>query len=102
MKEIGHFINGKEVKGTSGRTTEIFNPSTGEVQALVALASRDELDQAVSLSQEAQPKWANTNPQRRARVIMRFIELSYSKKIRLFGSHLASATVAASENQCGN
>ena len=39
MREIGHFIGGKEVAGTSGRTGDVFNPNTGEVQAKVALAS---------------------------------------------------------------
>ena len=75
MREIGHFINGREVKGKSGRTAEIFNPATGEVQATVALASKAELDEAVTLAEKAQPKWANTNPQRRARVLMKFIDL---------------------------
>ena len=37
MREIGHFIGGKEVKGTSGRFGDVFNPNTGEVQAKVAL-----------------------------------------------------------------
>ena len=37
MREIGHFIGGKEVKGGSGRTGDVFNPNTGEVQAKVAL-----------------------------------------------------------------
>ena len=37
MREIGHFIGGKEVKGTSGRSGDVFNPNTGEVQAKVAL-----------------------------------------------------------------
>ncbi|MEY3533930.1 MAG: hypothetical protein RI979_1954 [Pseudomonadota bacterium] len=34
MKEIGHWINGKLVAGTSGRFADIMNPATGEVQAL--------------------------------------------------------------------
>ena len=74
MKEIGHFINGKEIAGTSGRTTTVYNPATGEVQATVALASKSELDYAVALAEKAQPQWASTNPQRRARVLMKFIE----------------------------
>ena len=37
MRDIGHFIGGKEVKGGSGRTGDVFNPNTGEVQAKVAL-----------------------------------------------------------------
>tara|TARA_A100001015_G_scaffold317688_1_gene435309 strand:+ start:401 stop:1900 length:1500 start_codon:yes stop_codon:yes gene_type:complete len=83
MKEIGHFINGREIKGTSGRTTDIFNPATGEVQAKVALASKAELDEAVRLAEKAQPKWAATNPQRRARVIMKFIELLHTNMDKL-------------------
>ena len=48
MKEIGHWINGKHVAGTSGRMADVFNPATGEVQARVALASKAELDHAVA------------------------------------------------------
>ncbi|OZA04526.1 MAG: methylmalonate-semialdehyde dehydrogenase (CoA acylating), partial [Rhodobacterales bacterium 17-64-5] len=72
MQEIGHWINGKLVAGTSGRFSEIFNPATGEVQARVALATAAELDQAVRDAAKAQEGWAATNPQRRARVMMAF------------------------------
>ncbi len=75
MKEIGHWINGKMVAGTSGRFTEIFNPATGEVQARVALASAAELAHAIAEAEKAQPVWAATNPQRRARVMMKFGDL---------------------------
>jgi len=75
MREIGHFIGGKEVKGTSGRFGEVFNPNTGEVQAKVAFASRAEVEQAIASADAAQPAWAATNPQRRARVLMKFLEL---------------------------
>lgn len=75
MKEIGHFINGKHVPGTSGRTSNVHNPATGEVQATVALASDAELRAAVESAKAAQPKWAATNPQRRARVFFKFVEL---------------------------
>ncbi len=75
MYQIGHFIGGKAVAGTSGRKQPIFNPATGEVQGEVALASEAELNAAVENAKAAQPKWAATNPQRRARVFMKFVEL---------------------------
>ena len=75
MKQIGHWINGKMVAGTSGRTADVFNPATGEVQAQVALASTAELDAAVADAAAAQVKWGATNPQRRARVMMEFVRL---------------------------
>ncbi|HXF88446.1 MAG TPA: CoA-acylating methylmalonate-semialdehyde dehydrogenase [Xanthobacteraceae bacterium] len=75
MRAIGHFIGGKEVAGTSGRYGEVFNPNTGEVQAKVAFASRAEVEAAIAAAEAAQPAWAATNPQRRARVLFKFLEL---------------------------
>jgi malonate-semialdehyde dehydrogenase (acetylating) / methylmalonate-semialdehyde dehydrogenase len=75
MRTIGHFIGGREVKGASGRFADVFQPMTGDVQAQVALASKAELRAAVENAKAAQPEWAATNPQRRVRVLMKFLEL---------------------------
>ena len=75
MNTIPHFIGGKRVEGTSGRYSNVFEPMTGEVRARVALASKAELRAAVENAKAAQPAWAATNPQRRARVMMKFLEL---------------------------
>ena len=72
MKEIGHWINGKMVAGTSGKFADVYNPATGEIQARVALASEAELAQAIADAEKAQLKWGATNPQRRARVMFNF------------------------------
>lgn len=74
-KQIGHFIDGQQVAGTSGRTADVYNPATGEVQAEVALANQSELGKAVAIAKAAQPQWAATNPQKRARVFMNFVQL---------------------------
>ena len=63
MQELTHWINGAHVKGSSGRLADVFNPATGEVQARVPLASKDELDHAVAEAAKAQVKWGATNPQ---------------------------------------
>src|SRR6185437_14057802 len=75
MRAIGHFIGGREVKGASGRFADVFEPMTGEVQAKVALASKAEMRAAVENAKAAQPEWAAANPQRRVRVLMKFLEL---------------------------
>ena len=75
MRQVGHFIGGKHVAGTSGRTADIYQPMDGSIIGKVALASTAELDAAVQNAAEAQPKWAATNPQRRARVLMKFLDL---------------------------
>ncbi len=75
MTELTHFIDGKHVKGTSGRFADVYNPATGEVQAKVPLASQAELDAAIASAKAAQPAWGATNPQRRARVMMKAVSL---------------------------
>ena len=75
-REIGHFVGGKNIKGTSGRFGDVFDPNTGEVQARVALASADEIHKAVEASKAAQIKWGQTNPQRRVRVLIEFYNLA--------------------------
>jgi malonate-semialdehyde dehydrogenase (acetylating)/methylmalonate-semialdehyde dehydrogenase len=74
-RELTHFIGGKHVAGQSGRFADVFDPNIGEVQARVPLASRAELAAAAKNAAGAQPGWAATNPQRRARVMMRFVDL---------------------------
>jgi malonate-semialdehyde dehydrogenase (acetylating)/methylmalonate-semialdehyde dehydrogenase len=71
----GHFIGGRRVAGASDRFVDGYETMTGAVRSKVALASRDEVRAAIANAAAAQPAWAATNPQRRARVLMRFLEL---------------------------
>src|ERR1700689_3485047 len=73
--QIPHFIDGRRSNLSSTRTADVFNPSTGEVQAHVLLASAADVDTAVASAKKAQKEWAAFNPQRRARVLMKFVEL---------------------------
>ena len=75
MKEQTHFIAGKHAAGASGRFGDVFNPATGEVQAKVPFASRDEVQKAVDAAQRVLPEWSGLNPQRRARVMFNFKSL---------------------------
>src|SRR5204863_4675844 len=98
MREIGHFIGGQQVKGTSGRSGDVFNPNTGEVQAKVALASKTEVEKAIANAEAAFPGWAATNPQRRARVMFKFLELiqaEYDDLARLLSSEHGKTFVDA-------
>ena len=73
-EQISHFIDGGASPGNRAAmpTSSIRAP---EVQATVPLAGKAEVDAAVAAAVEAQRGWAAWNPQRRARVLMRFIEL---------------------------
>src|SRR5579863_2198710 len=88
MREISHFINGAAVAG-HGRAGEVFDPNTGEVQARVAFADDAEVDAAVKAAAAAQPAWAATNPQRRARVMFEFKRLVEARMDEL--AHMLSS-----------
>jgi len=75
MRTIGHFIDGTETIGSGHNVQDVFNPATGEAQARVVLGSGADLEAAVASAAAAQPRWAATNPQRRARVFFNFVAL---------------------------
>ena len=75
MKNIFHFVDGKEFKGESKRLADVFNPATGEVQAKVNLASKSDVDAAIKIASKAFPEWADTPPITRARILFKFKEL---------------------------
>jgi malonate-semialdehyde dehydrogenase (acetylating) / methylmalonate-semialdehyde dehydrogenase len=74
MRLVDHFIVGGP-GGAPARKGDIFDPNNGGVQAQVALGTAETLERAVQAALKAQPAWAATNPQRRARVMFRFKEL---------------------------
>ena len=82
MKVIGHFINGREVSSSSKKTANVFNPATGEIQRKVSLGLASELNEAVKKAKESQPAWGATNPQKRARVIMKLSLIHISEPTR--------------------
>jgi malonate-semialdehyde dehydrogenase (acetylating)/methylmalonate-semialdehyde dehydrogenase len=75
MKRISHWIDGRLVDGTSGRTGPVFNPALGEQVASVDLAAVEEVDTAVLAAQRAFPAWRATGLSRRAEILFRMREL---------------------------
>ncbi|KAA8879798.1 CoA-acylating methylmalonate-semialdehyde dehydrogenase [Nocardia colli] len=75
VRELTHFIGGQHVAGTSGNFGDVFDPNLGQVQARVPLASKSEVEAVIADAEAAQPVWAAFNPQKRARVLMRFLTL---------------------------
>jgi len=71
MRTINHFIASGASRAPD-RHGDVFDPNTGKIQARVVLGDAGALDAAVAAAQKAQPAWATTNPQRRARVMFNF------------------------------
>lgn len=77
-RELSHYVGGTHAAGTSGRFADVYNPSTGAVQSRLPLASVDEVRAAIDVAEAAQIQWAATNPQRRARILNKFVDLVYA------------------------
>ena len=89
MRMIDHFIAGGTAGLSTARKSDVFDPNTGAVQAQVVLGNRAVLDRAVDAALAAQPAWAATNPQRRARVLFKFkdmVEAELESLARLLSS----------------
>ncbi|MFN3517761.1 MAG: aldehyde dehydrogenase family protein, partial [Novosphingobium sp.] len=89
MRLIDHVIAGGTGGTVPARKSPVFDPNTGAIQAEVALGDAAMLDRAVAAAQAAQPAWAATNPQRRARVMFAFKALVEASMDEL--AHLLSA-----------
>ena len=62
MNSIEHFIDGKITKGSSKKTSKIFNPATGEQTAEVNLASKTDVNLAVEKAKNAFVDWSRKPP----------------------------------------
>jgi len=74
-KLIAHRIAGEETSGASSRTSPVYDPATGEVQAEVLLAEASDVDAAVAAAREAFAEWSQASLSRRAKVMFAFREL---------------------------
>ena len=75
MQIINHYIDGTIFEGNSGKTSDVYNPATGEVSAKVCLANSNETNKAIDVAVKAFHGWASTPPLQRARILFKFKEL---------------------------
>ncbi len=75
MRRIQHFINGQHKEGISGRSSDVYDPATGKVQAQVDLASVAEVHEAVAAAKTAAVQWAESSLTQRTQIMFRFREL---------------------------
>ena len=75
QKTLHHWVAGARVEGTSGRTSEVTDPATGEVTAHLPLASADEAAEVIAAAKAAFPAWRDTSLTTRTQILFRFREL---------------------------
>ena len=75
VTRISHWIDGRRVEGTSGRSGPVYNPATGEQSGEVDFASAEEVDAAVQAAKRAFESWRTVSLSRRTELFFRIREL---------------------------
>ncbi|BBU32895.1 methylmalonate-semialdehyde dehydrogenase (acylating) (plasmid) [Burkholderia sp. THE68] len=73
--DVVHYIHGERTHGSATRTQPVFNPATGERPRKLVLGEATDVDAAVASAKAAFPAWRDMPPIRRARVMLKFLEL---------------------------
>ena len=69
-KVLQNFINGELVNSVSGKTTDLIDPSTGEVFASAQLSNEQDVDRAYQAAATAFETWRNTTPAQRQKMLL--------------------------------
>ena len=79
MEKIANFINGKSVPSTSGETTKIVDPSTGQAYAEAAKSNSADVDAAMTAAAAAFEEWKDTTPSERQRALLKIADAIESR-----------------------
>jgi malonate-semialdehyde dehydrogenase (acetylating) / methylmalonate-semialdehyde dehydrogenase len=80
LKRISHWIGGRTVAGTSGRSGPVYNPAKGQQAAEVDFASVEEIDRAVQAAKAAFPAWRAMSLSRRTELFFRIRQLVHEHR----------------------
>lgn len=75
VKTIEHWIGGGSTTGDSTRTSDVWNPATGEVQAQLSLAEPSDVDRAVASARSAFETWGDSSLSQRSKALFAFREI---------------------------
>ncbi len=74
MEKLFSFVNGHEVQSSSGETTPITDPSTGEVYAQAPKSNKSDVDVAMKAASKAFETWGQTTPSQRQRALLKIAD----------------------------
>jgi malonate-semialdehyde dehydrogenase (acetylating)/methylmalonate-semialdehyde dehydrogenase len=79
VKRISHWIGGRVVEGTSGRSGPVFNPALGAQTGAVDFATPEEIDRAVQTAKEAFESWRSMSLSKRTAIFFEIRELFHAR-----------------------
>ncbi len=74
-RQLRNFINGESVAPVEGRTSDLVDPSTGEVLGTAPIFGPEDVDRAYTVAAAAFETWRDTTPSERQRVMLKIADL---------------------------
>ncbi len=75
MEKLKYFAGGQFRESRTEKYNEVYNPSTGEVTALVPCCTKEEVEEVIGIAKEAQKEWAKVPVVKRVRVLYKVRQL---------------------------
>ncbi len=72
---VQNFINGQLVDAADGRTSDIINPTTGEVYAQAPLSGLEDVNRAYAAANNALGSWLETTPSERQQMLLKIADV---------------------------
>ena len=89
-RSLRNFVNGESVDAADGRTSDLINPSTGEVFASAPVSSATDVDRAYVAADAAFEIWSNSTPSERQKALLTIADA--------FEAHAEELVALESEN----
>jgi betaine-aldehyde dehydrogenase len=74
MEKLLNFVNGQEIQSSSGESTSLTNPATGEVYAQVPKSNENDIDVAMKAASAAFEVWGQSTPSERQRALLKIAD----------------------------
>lgn len=79
MKTLNNFINGKSVPTTSGKTSDLINPATGQVFAKAPISNTADVDSAMNAAAKAFEDFRDSTPSERQKALLKIADAIESR-----------------------
>jgi betaine-aldehyde dehydrogenase len=76
---LRNFVDGAFVDASDGRTSDLVDPTTGEVYGTAAVSSQEDVDKALKAAERAFETWRETTPSERQRALLRIADAIEAK-----------------------
>src|ERR1700742_5198968 len=73
-RTLQNFVNGKYTDAADGRTSDVIDPSTGEVYLQAPISGSQDVDAAMQAAATAFETWKETTPAERSLALLRFAD----------------------------